>query len=94
MNNSHPRKEGRFAKMIEDQTSKVPSDAYLWAAVGSMAASLALFVSGKKHTSLFIGQWAPSLLIMGIYNKIVKVAGNDEQDRENSTVTRQATASV
>jgi hypothetical protein len=25
----------------------------------------------------FVGQWVPSLLLLGIYNKIVKVAGSD-----------------
>jgi hypothetical protein len=27
--------------------------------------------------SLFIGQWAPTFLLLGIYNKLVKVAGSD-----------------
>jgi hypothetical protein len=25
----------------------------------------------------FVGQWAPTLLLFGVYNKIVKVAGSD-----------------
>jgi hypothetical protein len=32
---------------------------------------------GKKEQSNFVGQWAPTLLILGLYNKIVKVAGSD-----------------
>jgi hypothetical protein len=31
--------------------------------------------------STFIGQWVPSLLLFGIYNKIVKVAGSDRVTR-------------
>ena len=27
--------------------------------------------------SNFVGQWAPTFLLLGIYNKIVKVAGSD-----------------
>jgi hypothetical protein len=27
--------------------------------------------------SLFIGQWVPALLIFGLHNKIVKVAGSN-----------------
>ena len=69
--------EGFLAKAIEEQTSKLPSDLFLWAATGSIAASLALKISGKDHQSLFVGQWAPTFLILGLYNKLVKVAGSD-----------------
>ena len=74
-NTSHS--EGTVAKAIESQTAKLPSDLFLWAAFGSMAASLALQMMGKKEQSNFVGQWAPTLLILGLYNKIVKVAGSD-----------------
>lgn len=69
--------EGSVAKAIESQTAKLPSDLFLWAAFGSMAGSLALQMIGKKEQSNFVGQWAPTLLILGLYNKIVKVAGSD-----------------
>ncbi len=69
--------EGRVAKAIENQTAKLPSDTFLWLALGSIGASLGLQVMGKKETSNFIGQWAPTLLILGLYDKIVKVAGSD-----------------
>lgn len=70
-------KEGPVATMIENQTAKIPSDVYLWASLGSMAASLTLKLMGKEKTALFVGQWAPSFLILGLYNKIVKIEGND-----------------
>lgn len=70
-------KEGKTAKAIENQTAKIPSDVYLWSAIGSMAVSLTLKLLGKNKTALFVGQWAPSFLLLGIYNKIVKVEGND-----------------
>ena len=72
-------KEGQLAKTIEEQTAKLPSDLFLWAALGSMGASLSLGLMGKKHASLFVGQWAAPFLIMGLYNKIVKVEGHDEE---------------
>src|SRR5690606_18290373 len=74
-------KEGKVAKAIESQTSKVPSDVYLWAAVGSMAASFSLKLMKKNSTALFIGQWAPSFLLLGIYNKLVKQEGHDQKNR-------------
>ena len=78
------RSEGPVAKAIEKQTSKVPSDTFLWLALGSMGASLTLQLLGKKDTANFVGQWAPTLLILGVYNKIVKVAGSERKPSEET----------
>jgi hypothetical protein len=59
------RKEGRVAKAIESQTAKLPSDLFLWTSIGVMATSLTLKLMGKKHTALFIGQWAAPFLFLG-----------------------------
>ena len=69
--------EGTVARSIEQQTAKLPSDLFLWAAVGAIATSLTLKVMGQRHNALFVGQWAPTFLILGLYNKLVKVAGSD-----------------
>ena len=77
-------KEGPVAKTLESATSRLPSDIWLWASLGSMVVSLGLQLSGKRKTkevSNFIGQWAPTLLILGLYNKLVKVAGHDRSTR-------------
>lgn len=74
-------KEGPVAKTIEQQTSKLPSDLFLWAALGSMAVSASLKIMGRNQTALFVGQWAPSFLILGLYNKLVKVQGHDQEDQ-------------
>ena len=71
------RSEGQVARAIEQQTAKLPSDTFLWLAVGSMAASLVLQLTEKRHGSLFVGQWAPAFLLFGIYNKLVKQLGSD-----------------
>jgi hypothetical protein len=60
--------EGQVARTIENQTAKLPSDTFLWAAMGN------------KHASVFVGQWAPTLLILGLYNKLVKQLGSDALD--------------
>ena len=70
-------KEGKVAKTIEEQTAKLPSDVFLWAALGSMAVSLALHIAGKKKESLFVGQWPAPFLLLGLYNKLVKLEGHD-----------------
>jgi hypothetical protein len=69
--------EGSVARMLEQQTAKIPSDMFLWAAGGSILASLMLKAKGDSNTALFIGQWAPTFLILGLYNKIVKISGSD-----------------
>ena len=73
--------EGQVAKAIEQQTAKLPSDTFLWLAVGAMATSATLQLMGNKSVSLFIGQWAPSFLLFGVYNKLVKQLGSDRTDR-------------
>lgn len=75
------RREGPVAKAIESQTAKLPSDLFLWAALGSMGVSLTLKVMKKDEEALFVGQWAAPLLLMGLYNKIVKLEGHDRNDR-------------
>ena len=69
--------EGEVAKAIEEQTAKLPSDWFLWAAVASMGASAVLQLSRRQAGSLFIGQWVAPFLLFGVYNKIVKTAGSD-----------------
>jgi len=73
--------EGKVAKAIEDQTAKLPSEIFLFASLAAMGASLTLKFMGRKHTALFIGQWAAPFLLLGIYNKLVKLEGHDETDK-------------
>lgn len=75
--------EGRTTDFIERQTGRVPSGSYLALAVASMIASAALMLSarstargrlsGRAGLANFVGQWAPSLLVIGVYNKLVKI---------------------
>ena len=74
--------EGRVAKAIEQQTAKLPSDVFLWAAGASILASLALKLTKRHRDSEFVGLWVPSLLLLGVYNKIVKVLGSDRAERK------------
>jgi hypothetical protein len=67
--------EGELARLIEQQTAKVPSHWFLFAAVGSMCASLGLELSGRTRASRFVGMWPTPLLVAGMYNKLVKTLG-------------------
>ena len=89
--NNEQHREGQVAKAIENQTAKIPSDIFLWAAFGSMAISLTLKIvnSKKSHDALFVGQWAAPFLILGLYNKLVKLQGSDKSDNNYSEETQQ-----
>jgi hypothetical protein len=69
--------EGKTTKAIEQQTAKLPSDTFLWSAIACMGVSLTLKCMHKSHAALFVGQWAAPFLLLGIYNKIVKIHGSD-----------------
>lgn len=78
------RAEGPVARAIEVRTSRIPSDVFLWAAGAAMVASgivqflgvrrmrmayrAPLFLIGRRIELL-----APMLLMLGVYNKLVKV---------------------
>lgn len=81
MKEVNPQKEeGAVATKLEEQTAKIPSDVFLWASLGSMAASLTFKILRKDDAALFVGQWAPAFLLFGIYNKLVKQLGHDSED--------------
>lgn len=67
--------EGELARLIEQQTAKIPSHWFLFSAAGAMALALALEVSGRTRASQFVSRWPTPLLVAGIYNKLVKTLG-------------------
>ena len=69
--------EDQFTKTIESYTAAVPSSGYLAVAIGAMGLSLACQVAGRGKWGNFIAQWVPTWLIIGLYNKLVKLEGHD-----------------
>lgn len=67
--------EGGLTRLVEQQSAKVSSHLFLFAALGSMAASAWFELSGRKRLGEFIGMWPGPLLTMGVYNKLVKTFG-------------------
>ena len=76
--------EDRVTGAIESKTAQIPSTGYLAAALGSMAGSLILKLSGHDEWALFVGQWAAPFLVMGVYNKMVKQHGSDAYSSDYS----------
>jgi hypothetical protein len=68
-------REGALARMVEQQTAKIPSDVFLLAALFAMGTSLAAELNDRQRTSRFVGMWVAPLLLMGVYNKMVKMLG-------------------
>lgn len=76
-----PHAEGELTARIESYTGALPSMTYLEMAGGAMALSLACEIMGRGKWGQFIGQWVPTLLLLGVYNKLVKLQGHDRFNR-------------
>ncbi len=75
--------EGRMTKKIEQATARVPSIGYLSLAIASIGLSGALALFSKRKTlANFVGLWVPTIMLVGIYNKLVKIEGSDFRSRQ------------
>ncbi len=71
--------EGPITKALETQTF-VPTDTFIWAALASIVASLTLQILGRQRESLFVGQWAPTFMLIGVYHKLTKGLGAERSE--------------
>jgi len=79
MNRTTPRMRGfgkskRAQQMTHLPTQGVrvvPSDIFLWAAGGSILVSLGLRLSGRRDDALFIGEWAPTMVSLGVLARLL-----------------------
>jgi hypothetical protein len=69
--------EGELTKRLEHFTSLVPSGAYLTLAFAACGLAVGLYATGRKDAANFVGHWAPTILVIGLYNKLVKLHGSD-----------------
>jgi hypothetical protein len=74
-------REDETTKTIERYTAGIPSSAFLAVALGAIGLSLLGQLGGRGKWGNFVADWVPTLLIMGVYNKLVKLEGHDWQDR-------------
>jgi hypothetical protein len=65
-------KEDAVTTKIEDTTKEIPSGTFLAASVACIGFSALLAITGKTKAANFVGLWVPTILIMGLYNKLVK----------------------
>ena len=50
-------------------TDSIPEEGWYWAAIASVAISAALWLTGKRNWSTFVGQWPPTFLLLGLFHK-------------------------
>ena len=73
--------EGELTRQVETQTAKIQSINWLALAVGSMGLSFfTAVIFGRRALGNFFGLWVPSLLLIGVYNKLVKMESNLERN--------------
>jgi hypothetical protein len=61
-----------------DAMERMPSTVYYGGVVGSIALSIGLYLSGRKHSAIFVGLWAPTILNLGLYNKLLRPSEEPE----------------
>jgi hypothetical protein len=60
------------AETPKDITESISEETYYWAAMISILLSLLVKVAGRDHLALFIGQWPPTFLLLGLYRRLSK----------------------
>jgi hypothetical protein len=73
----------KISEPMERNLSNEPANSMirtvcLAAAGGAILGSLAMQIMGRKHESLFVGQWAPTFIAIALWYQIVK---SQEQQR-------------
>lgn len=74
--------EGRIARGIERQTSRIPSDVFLWSALSVLGLGFLMQLRERRDSGIMVSQLAPVLLILGLYNKLVKIGGHERKQQE------------
>lgn len=72
--------EGPITQRVEDVSAQISSATFVSLALASVGVSAAIAAfSQRKTLANFVGLWAPTLLLLGVYTKLVQV------ERENET---------
>lgn len=64
--------EDPIVRSLASEAARLPSDTFLWTALGALGLSLALFQAGRKADAMFVGQLATPILALGIYKKFLQ----------------------
>lgn len=64
-------------EVVEQQAAKIPSHVFLCTSLTIIGLCLGLKAKKKNGMALFLGQWVAPLLILGLYNKMVRTEGTE-----------------
>lgn len=63
-----PDAQGQYFQL----TNQIPEGVWYLASLISILSSMALFFARKRQESIFVGQWAPTFLLFGLFHKLLK----------------------
>lgn len=66
-----PTQEPAPVRDYFDFMARVPSSYYYFGMLASVAISAYLYFTGRRHTALFVGEWAPTILTAGLFYKFL-----------------------
>lgn len=56
---------------------EIPASTYIYAMLGSILASATLYALGRRHSAIFVGEWAPTFVIVGLFYKLLRPSGRN-----------------
>jgi hypothetical protein len=65
---------------ILETIENLPSGVYYGGVFGSILLSVGLYLSGRREAGIFVGLWAPTILNLGLYNKLLRPSQEVESD--------------
>lgn len=75
-------REESTTKALTKPTAKIPSSYFLAAAGGIFVLSLGMaLTSRRKDWANLVGNWVPSLILLGIYNKNSKTSASVQSEQ-------------
>ncbi len=69
---------------ITQYLERIPTQGYIGLALGSVVLSALLYISGRRSTALFVGQWPPTFAAFALIYKLLRPSQEQaiEQMRE------------
>jgi hypothetical protein len=52
-------------------TDQIPPAVWYWGAMASIVVSATLFLVRQRDWSIFVGQWPPTFLLLGLFHKLL-----------------------
>lgn len=71
-------------RSLGDAARQLAADPLLAGAVASMGLALGLQLAGRTKAARFVGLWAPTLLLLGLYQRTTSRSADEEQQRRQA----------